>query len=400
MMRRNRPPSILPHLLWVDNLSATDSLPVTSRFEVTRELRKLDWHVTLVLAGSSGQQFIRCTEVLCISKPQLFFFGYCMFHLRLLRLLAYEWTNIDVILFPQMVAPWVLPLRLVRRLRGMRRPLLVMDIRDLHAPARDFDVAGLHLKNRLKVLFDNFAHRLANRWADGQTAITQRMVDLVQIPSQHLWGTWPSGVNLVSFAPAQADRRWPLPGEPIHLVYIGELLHERNLLPLCQAVEEANATGMTFILSLIGDGESRVDLERFALQTAGRIRVISPVPHDQIPEWLAQAHIGVTSIFHTDQELFQASSPIKLFEYMAAGLPILGTRSACHTDVVGNGEYAFWVEKADVSGLLAALRLVWQNRDSLSKMGSHAAIASQAWTWQESARKLKAALEYGMVKQH
>jgi glycosyltransferase involved in cell wall biosynthesis len=190
-------------------------------------------------------------------------------------------------------------------------------------------------------------------------------------------------------------RRWPLPGEPIYLVYVGVLHYERNLMTLSRAVVKANAEGMAFVLSLIGEGTERLDLEKFALRTAGRVRIIPPVPHNQVPGLLAQAHVGVLPF--PDEEKFQVSSPIKLFEYMAAGLPILATRIVCHTDVVGSGGYAFWAEEADVEGLLSALRLIWHARPSLGRMGREAAVAAQAWTWQESARKLKTALEHGLM---
>jgi len=250
-------------------------------------------------------------------------------------------------------------------------------------------------KGQVRRALHKFTNRLANRWADGQMAITQRMAKWARIPPEKLWGVWPSGVDLDQFAPAQMARRWPLPGEPIHLVYIGVLHYERNLMSLCRAVEKANAKGIAFVLSLIGDGTERLDLEKFALQTEGRVRIIPTVPHDQVPGLLAQAHVGVLAF--PDEEKFRVSSPIKLFEYMAAGLPILATRIVCHTDVVGSGEYAFWAEDASVEGLLAALRLVWQGRDSLSKMGNQATAAAQAWTWHESAKKLKVSLEYGLA---
>ncbi len=384
-------PSGTPHLVWVCNASPAVAPALVSRMEVTRELRKLGWCVTLVMVGPAGRQTIQGLEVFCIPKPRLYFLGYCAYYSRLFRLLARELATIDVILFPQMATLWVLPLRLVRRLTGRQRPLLVKDTRDLVVPHRNW-------KNRLRVLFHGLMHGLANRWADGQTTITPRMADLVRIPAHQLWGIWPSGVNPARFAPAQVARRWPLADEPVHLIYVGVLLHERNLLLLCQAVEKAHAEGMAFILTLVGDGPARADLEEFAHQTAGRIRVAPPVPHDQVPQWLAQAHVGVTALFSPDQEIFQASSPIKLFEYMAAGLPVLATRIVCHTDVVGDGRYAFWADQADMQSLLAALRLVWQNRDSLGEMGRQAAEAAQAWTWHESAKKLKTSLEYGLAK--
>jgi glycosyltransferase involved in cell wall biosynthesis len=187
-------------------------------------------------------------------------------------------------------------------------------------------------------------------------------------------------------------------GEPIHLIYIGSLLHVRNLFPLCQAVERSNIEGMKFRLSLVGDGEARHDLENFALHTDGRIRVWQPVSHDQVPKILGQAHVGVTSPFYPNREIFQASSPIKLFEYMAAGLPILATRMACISDVVKNGDYTFWVGQADVVEFLEALCIIWKSQSTLSKMGAKAADAASFWTWRKSAMALRTALEYGLAK--
>lgn len=388
-MSSDHPPRDVPHLAWVYPECPMNKLDAATWLETTRELRKLGWRVTLIAAGPASKRCIRGVEVLCIPKPQVYLLRQVAFHIRLLRLLSIEWTTIDVILFHPMSALWLLPLRLVRRLSARQRPRLVMDNRTVPMPVST-------RKERLRASFHGLMNRLANRWADGQTAITQRMAQTVGIPSQQLLGIWSSGVSLDLFAPAQMARRWPLPGEPIHLVYVGALCKERNLLSLCEAVEKANSEGMAFVLSLIGEGAERLGLEEFALRTEGRVRVLKPVPYDRVPRLLAQAHVGVLPF--PDEEKFRVSSPIKLFEYVAAGLPVLATRIACHTDVVNSGNYAFWAEDASVEGLLAALRLIWKAQASLASMGREAGTAGQAWTWQESARKLARALERALLK--
>jgi glycosyltransferase involved in cell wall biosynthesis len=222
------------------------------------------------------------------------------------------------------------------------------------------------------------------------------MADAVGIPQEKLWGVWPSGVDQKLFYPALVARKWPLKGEAIQLIYIGVLNYERNLMKLCQAVEKANSEGISLRLSLVGKGTEQEDLESFASQTNGRIQVLPPVQHSQVPDVLAQAHIGVLPF--PDEEKFRVSSPIKLFEYMAAGLPILATRIVCHTDVIGDGSFAFWAEQSDEASLLSALHLIADNSDRLSEMGYQSALASRDWTWSESARKLREALENGLKK--
>lgn len=379
------------HLFWVYPGSLADALDSATWLDTTRELRQLGWRVTLAAAGPAGRQLVRGVQVFCIAKPEVYLFGQVLFHMRLLRLFLKQRATIDVILFHQMSAPWLLPLRFVRGLINRERPLLVMDTRTL-------PMSTATSKDRLRALFYRLMNRLANRYADGQTAITQRMAKTVGIPSQQLWGTWPSGVDTARFAAAQIVRRWPVEGEPIHLVYIGHLGRERNLMSLCRAMEKGNSEGMAFVLSLVGDSKDpeQLGLEKFARQTKGRVRLIPPVAHDQVPNLLAQAHVGVLPF--PDKEIFRVSSPIKLFEYMSAGLPVLATRIVSHTDVLGSGEYAFWAKDGSVEGLLAAMRLIWRGSSSLERMGRQAAIAAQAWTWQESATKLKNALENGIAE--
>jgi glycosyltransferase involved in cell wall biosynthesis len=151
---------------------------------------------------------------------------------------------------------------------------------------------------------------------------------------------------------------------------------------------------MKFIFSIYGIGDEMADLEKFSAQSSAVIRVHEPVPHEEVWKVLAQAHIGVLPF--PDETKFRVSSPIKLFEYMGAGLPVLVTRIVCHTDVIRDRNYAFWVETSDVDGFVEALRIVWKSRDSLQELGRHAAMAVQDWTWTASTKKMKAALEKGL----
>jgi glycosyltransferase involved in cell wall biosynthesis len=86
---------------------------------------------------------------------------------------------------------------------------------------------------------------------------------------------------------------------------------------------------------------------------------------------------------------------LKLFEYMAAGLPVLSTRNRCHTDVVGDGGFAFWAGEPTEDELLGALRAAWAARGRLDELGREAYRGVHEWTWAASARKLFKALEEG-----
>jgi glycosyltransferase involved in cell wall biosynthesis len=326
-----------------------------------------------------------------LSTPNVFFIRQLIFHLKTIRYMLQLSAAPDVVLFHQVSALWLLPLRIVRHVRRRPRPLFVMDTRTVHMPPKEKEGMRGHLRR----IFLVFVHQVANLLADGQTTITQRMAQVVHVPTSQLWGTWPSGVVVEEFSPAQRSRTWPDIGDPVHLIYIGTLHYERNLMTLCKAVELANKRGMTFTLTLLGEGSERDDLEMFAQQTSGNIRVLPPISHEQVPKLLAQAHVGVLPF--PDEEKFRVSSPIKLFEYMAAGLPILATRIVCHTDVIGDGDYVFWAESADVAGIYAALRNLWNQRERLPQQSKLAAAAAPAWSWHAAAQKLSTALLHGLA---
>lgn len=374
-----------PRLLWVSPITPS-KLDSATWVDTTRELRKQGMDVTLVAAGPAGPTTYNGVEVLNIPRPNVYLLGQLLFHFNVLRYLWPRRLSYDIVLFHQISAVWLLPLRLL----GRRRPLLVMDTRDV------IDLEQGNLKARLRTAWFKMVYWISERTLDGQTVITPRMAELVGVPAEQLWGIWPSGVDVASFALARTERRWPASGKPVHMVYVGVFLAKRNLLPLVRAVQQANEEGMSFVLTLYGDGPLRPELEALAAQSGGAVRIGRPVPHEQIPALLAQAQVGVTSLPEPDDAKYEASSPIKLFEYMAAGMPVLATDSKCHTDVVGDGRFAFWAHGPSEAALLAALREIWTQRQELRLLGHEAAAAAQAWTWSAAARKLNGALHYGV----
>lgn len=374
-----------PRLFWVSPITPS-KLDTTTWVDTTRELRRQGMDVTLVAAGPAGPCQYNGVDVLNIPRPNIYLLGQVLFHLNVLRYLLPRRLSYDVVLFHQISAVWLLPLRLL----GRRRPLLVMDSRDI------VDLEQGNLKARLRTAWFRMVYWLSERFLDGQTVITPRMADLVGVKPEQLWGIWPSGVDVESFAAARRDRRWPASGKPVHMVYVGIFLAKRNLVPLIRAVQRANDEGMSFVLSLFGDGPLRPEMEALAAGSGGAVRVERPVPHEKIPAVLSQALVGVTSLPDPGDAKYEASSPIKLFEYMAAGMPVLATDSKCHTDVVGDGRFAFWAHGTSEEAILAALRELWAQRQELRLLGSEAAAAAQAWTWSAAARKLNNAIHYGV----
>jgi len=378
------------HIAWIYSGVLATTLDASTWLRPVQELRNSGWRVTLIAAGSSGHQRISDVDVLCFSRPEIYLLRQVAFHLKVLHWLYREVKSINVILFHETSAPWMLLLRALLSFRDNEHPLIVMDSRSLPMTDPEYET----WKDKVRRMAFRIDNRIGNTWGDGRLAITERLAEALHIPKEKLWGTWPSGAAVEVFSSARGGRCWPTLEGPVRLIYHGALHRERNLASLCEAVMRANEGGMSFSLLLVGDGTDRSRLMRLASYSKGCIRFVPRVPYLEVPRLLTEAHVGVVPF--ADEEKFRVSSPIKLFEYMAAGIPILATQIVCHTDVVGEGKYVFWAEEADEHGLLEGLKRVWDARHALPEMGIEAEVASNSWTWAASAGKLADALERGI----
>jgi glycosyltransferase involved in cell wall biosynthesis len=95
----------------------------------------------------------------------------------------------------------------------------------------------------------------------------------------------------------------------------------KNLGALLQAVDQLRRRRTDFVLRLIGDGESRVELERMsaALRLGGVVEFTGRVPAAEIPALLAGSAFSVVSSTH---ETFSVAAA----ESLMCGRPVLSTR--------------------------------------------------------------------------
>jgi glycosyltransferase involved in cell wall biosynthesis len=381
-----------PHLIWVTPNDLRTTLDAATFLDTADEMRKLGWQVSLLCGVSSGTTQVRGIDVVPIPSPNIYFFGQHIFHQRALRFIKRQKPPADVVLFHQVSGLWMLSLHLWRRLRRRSHPLIVLDTRSVYMPDKS---TRQQIKGVLRETYYHLINWAANRWADGQTAITAHIAQSIPIPPDKLWGCWPSGVTPARFTSSAAQRQWPNPSETIKLIYIGSTHYERNLLTLAEAVCQTNQNATQFHLTIIGDGAQQEELKAFAREHPKDLTVHDPIPHEEIPHRLAQAHVGALPF--PDEEKFRVSSPIKLFEYMAAGLPVMATRIVCHTDVMADADYAFYANGADVPALTACLKNIARHTRDLPALGQQAMQAADQWSWAAAARKLDKALKQGLA---
>lgn len=207
---------------------------------------------------------------------------------------------------------------LLARLKGAA---FLFEVRDLW-PA--FAIAVGVLKNplliRLSLWLEGFLYRRADRVMVNSPGfirhVTERGARRVELV--------PNGADPAMFDPTVSGdafrRRHGLENQFI-LLYAGAHGLSNDLGVVLQAAQRlAHRPDLTFVL--VGDGKEKRGLEAQA-QSLGlkNIRFLPPVAKQEMPETLAAADACIAIL--KPIELYKTTYPNKVFDYMAAGKPIL-----------------------------------------------------------------------------
>jgi glycosyltransferase involved in cell wall biosynthesis len=220
---------------------------------------------------------------------------------------------------------------------------------------------------------------------------TEEVADQVRrlgVPDARMLLT-PTGVDLDAFGdppdPAPLRARLGLDGRFV----VGWVGSFRRFHAVEQAVEAA-ATVPEASLLLVGDGPERARIERLAHDRRVHATFTGTVPHHELPAHLAAMDVAVVL---AQQSAPFHYSPLKLAEYLAAGLPVVAPAAGQLAQRLTDGVDAVVVPPHDVAALGAALRRLRDDAEERARLGKAARAAAEAhWSWDEQVRRVSEAL--------
>lgn len=183
----------------------------------------------------------------------------------------------------------------------------------------------------------------------------------------------PNGVDCDRFA-ARVHR-----AGPPTIGFVGSLRPWHGAEQLLEAFLRLMAHGVDARLLVVGDGPLMPWLERRSARTAGSVELAGAVPPALVPEYLSRTDIAVAPYPSLPGFYF---SPLKLFEYMAAGCAIVASEIGQVSEVLDNGRTGLLYEPDDLEGLTDRLATLAGDAGLRGRLGTAAKLdAHRSHTW-------------------
>jgi glycosyltransferase involved in cell wall biosynthesis len=186
-----------------------------------------------------------------------------------------------------------------------------------------------------------------------------------------------------------------MPGGTV-AIFAGAFRTWHGAIHLVRAVRDLGARRVAGVSAVfIGDGP---ELPRVRAEAAGldNVVVTGPLPHALMPACLAAAHVGIAPFdiaAHPPLSLGFFWSPLKIFEYMAAGLPVVAPSVDRIPSLVEHEREGLLYDDATPGALAAALERLL-NPALRSRLGQAARDrAVRDYSWRAHCEKLAAAIE-------
>jgi glycosyltransferase involved in cell wall biosynthesis len=203
----------------------------------------------------------------------------------------------------------------------------------------------------------------------------------------------PNGVDAARFFPAEPDKKLRaslgITDEKV-LGFVGGLRpwHGVEILPdLLAGLASAHPR---LKLLIVGEGPLRTTLTAAFAERKQLDQVIfaGSQPHEEIAGFIRQFDIALAP-YPTPNHTFYFS-PLKLFEYLACGIPVVAANIGQISEIVKDRETGWLYPPGDLSALIDSCRTLLNDRELRLRLGkSGAAMVHANHTWDRNVRMLE-----------
>jgi len=245
----------------------------------------------------------------------------------------------------------------------------------------------------LRPLFQRWEVRRFNQ-ADGVTVVSSDLKQYLQkqgVPAEKILVNQ-NGVDLTALETAGPDRvreQYGIPVSAFVIGYVGGMETFRRLPEVVGQIAELRRAGHDDIyLLMVGDGtdmlavKAAIEANRAVLGDA--VKLAGWRDHGEIPQYLASFDIALFPFTNA------YCSPLKLFEYLGAGLATIGPDTPAVREVFEDGVHLRLAKQdgSDLAAIVQELKASPELRQSLAQRGRE--MVAAGYTWRQNAERVVA----------
>lgn len=166
-----------------------------------------------------------------------------------------------------------------------------------------------------------------------------------------------------------------------YVIFVGGLVAWHGIGTMLAALREP-AWPADVKLVIVGDGIERDQVE--AAKDNSRLLWLGRQPYEAVPALLRGALAALCVIEDQDGRSASGVAPLKLFEAMACGVPVIASELPFQTEIVRQAGAGLVVPSASPVAVAAAVRTLGEAPDKASALGKNGAIyVAREASWQQ-----------------
>jgi len=221
--------------------------------------------------------------------------------------------------------------------------------------------------------------------ASGFIATTQGILATFE----RLFGARPRTAVVPNGCDPPKDREFTPPSEDHRIVYAGQLYPWKGVDVLVQAVARLPKGELVVVGGLAGESDfDRVQGLARTLNLGDRVKFLGSLPQKDVARELARATV-VVAPFLKSAMTSEHTSPIKAFEAMAAGRPLLISDTDASREIVEDGRTGMVVPPGNVEAWARALERVLSDRPLQMALARAAFEKATLYSWARRAERIE-----------
>jgi len=224
---------------------------------------------------------------------------------------------------------------------------------------------------------------ISSRFFDGIITATE---DILRNFAYHKRAISVRNFPIIAYFPnsARFDRESK---DAFNLIYIGGLTEIRGIVQIVQALELVDSNKQLKLILCGKFDPPEFELEVRSLKEFERVEYLGLVDSERIPELLSKADVGIVVFLPAPNHV--AAMPNKLFEYSAAGLPIIASNFPLWKEIVEGNSCGICVDPLKPKEIAKAAEYLIKHSDKARKMGENGRRAVlEKYNWENESKKL------------